>query len=76
MVSHFKYKLAAIYILYGLCTHTHLFDLCDLKRSHPAGAFAVYRVGWYSILYTKYCSGTQAVQGNKTANINYSVIYL
>jgi len=32
--------------------HKHLFDLCDLKRSHPAGACAVYRVRWYSILYT------------------------
>jgi len=56
--------------------HKYLFDLCDLKRSHPAGACAVYHVRWYSILYTIYCSGTQAVQGNKTENVNYSVIYL
>jgi len=54
MVSHFKYKLAAIYILYGVCTQTSVLiyavgmDLVQPK--HVQGIVSGGTV--YSVLYT------------------------
>lgn len=67
MVSRFKHKLPAIYILYGVCTQTCLIYGIRRDLIQPKHVQCIVSGGKvYSILHT--ASGTQAVQRNKTAN--------